>query len=77
MYRPHGFERLTVTGTAVGVVLLICVILEVLDRITASPAMRKHVNDGSEKFFRERGSIWQAAAHAAGDFFGAIGSRWF
>lgn len=77
MYRPHGLDRMVGGAVLALVVLVVCLILEIVDRLTASPAMRSHVNEGSEKFFAERGSVWQAAVRATSDFLGQFSSRWF
>ena len=76
LYAPHSVGRLIASGIGVVVVVVVCVILEVVDRATASPGMRKRFNEGSDKFFRERGSILHAAIGAAAEFFGDVGSHW-
>jgi hypothetical protein len=40
-------------------------IIEIIDRLTESPAMRSRVNEGSDRFFNERGTIVEAAARKA------------
>lgn len=50
------------------IILAVALVLEVIDRLTESPAMRARVNAGSEQFFAQRGSIWHAATRSAADF---------
>ena len=79
MMHVHGAEHLAAERLVGGLVITAVVVIaylvvEVVDRVTESPAMRSHVNDGSEKFFRERGTIWQAAIRAAAERLGAMRS---
>ena len=75
MFRTHGLDRL-IGGVGLAVVVLaVYLVLEVLDRVTASPAMRSHVNKGSEKFFAERGSVWKAAVRSTREFLGQFSGR--
>jgi hypothetical protein len=60
------------TAITVAVVFVIYLVLEVIDRLTASPAMRRHVNAGSDTYFRERGSVWHAAWQATTDLFSQL-----
>ncbi len=68
MHRTHGLGRLIGGAVIAAVVLIVYLVLEIADRLTESKAMRARVNDGSEKFFAERGSIWQAATRATRDW---------
>lgn len=77
MYLHYSLSRLIGAAVLAAVVLVIYLVLEVIDRLTASRAMRTRVNEGSDKFFAERGSVWQAALRSAIDFFGRTGGRWF
>lgn len=68
MYPLWSIERVF-GGTIVGAIVIVAyLVLEIIDRLTESPAMRAHVNAGSEQFFAERGSIWHAATQSAADF---------
>lgn len=49
-------------------------VVEILDRATASPAMRQRVNAGSDRFFDGRRGVWAAAARSTADFLSQI--RW-
>ncbi len=61
----------------VGVVFIGYLVIEVADRMTASPAMRRRVNEGSDTFFRERGSVWRAAWQSTRDLLGQFSGRRF
>ena len=50
------------------------IVIEIVDRITASPAMRRRFNAGSDRFFRERGSIVDTAARSTSDLLSELGS---
>ena len=63
------FKVRIVLGVIAGVVLVVCLIAVWIDRRTESPMMRKRVNEGSDEFLRERGSVWQEARKEAGSFF--------
>jgi hypothetical protein len=76
----HGHYSLgQLIGAAITVAILFVgyLVLEVIDRVTASPAMRRRVNEGSDSFFRERGSVWHAAWQATTDLLARLGWRRF
>lgn len=75
MHRAHDLERLIGSAVVIGIVLIVYLVLEVADRLTESQAMRSHVNEGSEQFFAERGTIWQAAVRATRDFISRYSPR--
>ena len=54
-----------VFGVIAGVVLLVCLIAVWIDRRTEAPIMRERVNEGSDDFLRERGSVWHEARKEA------------
>jgi hypothetical protein len=57
-------ERLIGGAILIAVIFVGLILLEVFDRLTESPAMKRHVNDGSDKFFDERGSVVKSAVHS-------------
>jgi hypothetical protein len=62
------------------VVLLVFVaylVIEAVDRKTESPGMRRRVNEGSDKFLEERGSVWHSASRGAMAFLGEVASYFF
>ncbi len=71
----HHYSTGRMFGTAitVAVVFVGYLVLEIIDRLSASPAMRRRVNAGSDTFFQERGSIWRAAWQATTDLLGRLG----
>ena len=73
MSRNHQLDRLMMSAVIVGVVFLVSLVLEVVDRLAASPAMRRRVNEGSDTYFRAAGSVWQSARKATGGFLGQFG----
>ncbi len=77
MYRYHSPQSLLSFVVIVAIVLVGYLVLETIDRLTASPAMRRRVNAGSDKFFIERGSIWQAAVQSTKDWLQQFSSRRF
>jgi hypothetical protein len=77
MHSTHGLLGLVVSTIFAAIVLVAYLVLEIIDRLTESPAMRRRVNAGSDKFIAERGTIWQAATRAASQFIGRFGSRRF
>ena len=76
MYSVRTLDRWTRTAIIVAVALVVYLLLEIVDRVTASPAMRARVNEGSDKFVAERGSIWHAALRSTLDFVDRAASRW-
>ena len=63
MAYPHSLR--SIVAVAIPVVVFVgYIVLEIVDRLTASPAMRRRVNAGSDRFFRERGTVVDAAARS-------------
>jgi hypothetical protein len=73
----HG--AFPVIGGIIVVVLVFVgyIIVEAIDRKTESPGMRRRVNEGSDKFLEERGSVWHAASRGAMAFLGEVASLLF
>jgi hypothetical protein len=69
------------TPLAGGIVIVVLVflgylVLEAIDRVTESPAMRRRVNAGSDKFLNDRGTVWQAASRGATEFLARHSGYW-
>jgi O-antigen ligase len=77
MHGHYSLGRLIGFAITLAIVFVGYLVIEVADRLTASPAMRRRVNEGSDSFFRERGSVWQAAWQATRDLFSQFGGRRF
>lgn len=69
---PRDFVVVAIIMVAVFVGRLV---VEILDRATASPAMRQRVNAGSDRFFDGRGSVWEATARSTADFLSQLRRR--
>jgi hypothetical protein len=63
-YVRYLFDRVENTAILVGVGLIVFLALEVIDRFTESPVMQTRVNEASDRFLAERGTIWQAAVRS-------------
>lgn len=65
----------------VGAVLMLAaglgvfVLIEIIDRHSGSPIMRSRINEASDKFFAERGTIFQAALRRGAEFARNFSSR--
>lgn len=68
MYSHLSPRDLVVVAIIVVVVFVGRLVVEILDRATAPPAMRQCVNAGSDRFFDGRGGVWAAAARSIADF---------
>ena len=77
MYTRYSLGRLIGAAITVAVVFVGYLVIEVADRLTAPPAMRRRVNAGSDAFFRERGSVWQAAWQSTRDLIAQFRRRQF
>jgi hypothetical protein len=68
-----------VIGGIIVVVLVFVayVVIEAIDRKTESPGMRRRMNEGSDKFLEERGSVCHAASRGATAFLGEVASLLF
>ena len=77
MHGHYSLGRLIGAGITVLILFVGYLVLEIADRLTASPAMRRRVNEGSDAFFRERGSVWHAAWQATTDLLAQLGGRGF
>jgi len=62
-----GRALLGVLGGALILAILIgaFVLFEIIDRWTDTPGMRSHVNDASDRYFADCGTIWRGAARKA------------
>jgi hypothetical protein len=77
MHSRYSLGRLIGAAITVAILFAGYLAIEVADRLTASPAMRRRVNAGSDTFFRQRGSVWQAAWQATTDLLAQFGARRF
>lgn len=62
-----GRALLGILGGALILVIVIValVLFEIIDRRTDGPGLRSHVNEASDRYFADRGTIWQGAARTA------------
>lgn len=69
MYGRHPLHGLVSTAMIFGIAFVVYLAIEVVDRLTESKAMKARVNEGSQTFFRERGTVWKVALEATTDLF--------
>ena len=77
MLRHRDLVGLISAVVLVGAVFVGSLVLEIIDRLTESAAMRRRVNSRSDQFLQERGSAWQAASRAASQFLAQFSRRRF